>query len=387
MAILGFGLMRLPLKDPADQSSVDIEQTKRMVDMYLEAGLDYFDTAYMYHGNQSERAIKEALIDRHPRESYRIATKLPIMMVSDPERAEEIFDEQLEKIGVDYFDCYLVHNVCSEFLPNAESCGAFELVKRKKAEGKIRRIGFSFHDGPELLEKVLTEHPEMEFVQLQVNYLDMDNTSIASRANLEVARGHNVPVIVMEPVKGGILADVPEEAERILRDMDPDLSPAAWALRFAMSQEGVEIVLSGMSSVEQMEDNLRACNGYGSMSQKEIATVEKAAEIISSNIAIPCTRCRYCMKTCPKDVLIADYFELYNAERANPSKGWSVPEMYYKNRSKGHGKASDCIGCGKCEEQCPQHLKIIDLLKDVAGLFEKSRSDLPNQSNDAAYGL
>ncbi len=373
MSELGFGLMRLPLKSESDQASIDIEQVKDMVDMYMDAGLNYFDTAYMYHANASERAIKEALVDRYPRESYRIATKLPIMMLSSPEQAEQVFEEQLSKIGVDYFDNYLIHNICSSFLPNLESCKAFDLVKRKKAEGKIRRIGFSFHDGPELLEKVLSEHPEMEFVQLQVNYLDMDNASIASRKNLEIAKAHGIPVIVMEPVKGGILAKVPGEVRELFASVDPMFSPAAWALRFVMGLE-VETVLSGMSTREQMAENLRAVKDFRGFGPRELEAIERAKAIINSKIAIPCTACRYCMKSCPQDILIADYFELYNAEKANPSVGWSVPGMYYGNKSKSHGKASDCVECGNCEEQCPQHLKVIDLLKDVAALFEKSRA-------------
>lgn len=369
MSELGFGLMRLPLKDPADQSSIDVEQVKAMVDAYMDAGLNYFDTAYMYHNNVSERAIKEALVDRYPRESYRIATKLPIMMISTPEDAERVFDEQLSKIGVEYFDNYLIHNICGEFWDNAVSCDAFEFVRRKKAEGRIRRIGFSFHDGPEMLDRVLTENPDMEFVQLQINYLDMDNPSIASRKNLEVARAHGVPVIVMEPVKGGILANVPDEVRSMFEAKDPSFSPAAWALRYVLGLE-VETVLSGASSLDQMEENLRAAKAPR-LDAEELSLIEKAVGILDARIVIPCTACRYCMKTCPKDILIADYFNLYNAEKANPAVGWSVPAMYYGNRSKGHGKASDCIECGNCEEQCPQHLKVMDLLKDVAALFEK----------------
>ena len=379
MSELGFGLMRLPLKDPADQSSVDIPQLKEMVDMFLDAGLDYFDTAYMYHRNVSETAIKEALVDRYPRDRYRLATKLPIMMVDTPEKAEEVFEEQLRKTGVEYFDNYLVHNVCGEFYSNMEKCKAFDLLKRKKAEGKIRRIGFSFHDYPELLDKVLTEHPEVEFVQLQINYLDMDGP-IASRKNLEVAKAHGVPVIVMEPVKGGLLADVPDEAREMFESKDPGMSPASWALRYVMGLEGVETVLSGMSSVEQMRDNLSFATDFKPLDEEELEIVGKATEIINGKVAVACTGCRYCVKGCPQDILIPDYFSLYNSEKANPPKGWSVPKMYYKNRSKGHGLASDCLECGNCEMNCPQGLPIIDLLKDVAKTFESRGGPLPLQS-------
>ena len=372
MAELGFGLMRLPLTDPADQTSIDIPQLEKMVDMYLSSGLNYFDTAYLYHGSQSENAIRKALVERYPRDKYRIATKLPIMILKDPVKAEEVFEEQLRKIGVDYFDNYLVHNVCSNHLGGMEGSDAFELVKRKKAEGKIKRIGFSFHDGPELLDRLLTEHPEVEFVQLQINYLDWENSSIASRANLEVARKHGKPVIVMEPVKGGILANVPDEVRRLFEQKNPSMSPASWALRYVMSLDGIETVLSGMSNLDQMKDNLSFSVDFKPLDEEEMSIIEKAREIISSDVAVACTGCRYCMKGCPKDILIADYFQLYNAEKRNPSPIWSLPGLYYKNRSAGHGKASDCIECGRCEESCPQHLKIIDLLKDVKETFEKS---------------
>lgn len=372
MAELGFGLMRLPLTDPKDQTSVDIPQVERMVDMFMDAGLNYFDTAYMYHNNTSEIAVRKALVERYPRDSYRLATKLPIMMIDSPEKAEEIFEDQLRKTGVEYFDNYLIHNICGNFLGGLEKSDAFELLKRKKAEGKIRRIGFSFHDGPELLDRILTEHPEMEFVQLQINYIDWDNPAIASRRNLEVARKHNVPVIVMEPVKGGTLARLPDNVCELFLSKEPDMSPASWAMRFVLGLQGVETVLSGMSSIEQMEDNLSYCVDPRPLDADEMDTIAEAVRMLNSRNAIPCTGCRYCMKDCPQDVQIAEYFHLYNQEMECSTRdwGWSPTKMYYGNRSNGHGKASDCVECGNCERNCPQHLDVIDLLKKVAETFE-----------------
>ena len=372
MAELGFGLMRLPLTDPSDQTSIDLPQLEKMVDMYLDEGLDYFDTAYLYHGTCSESAIKKALVDRYPREKYRIATKLPIMKVSTPEEAESVFEEQLSKTGAGYFDSYLIHNVSENYWDNLIGCDAFAFIRRKKAEGKVKRIGFSFHSGPEMLEKVLREHPEMEFVQLQVNYLDMDDPAIESRKNLEVARSFGIPVIVMEPVKGGMLADVPAEARELFEEKSPESSAASWALRYVLGLDGVETVLSGMSSAEQMEDNLRTYSGFRKLDGDELETIEKAAEIINSKVAIKCTGCRYCMKDCPQDIQIADYFSLYNSECLCPPRlGWSIYRLYYRSKSRGHGKASDCLECGNCELNCPQGLPVIDYLKDVAEKMEK----------------
>lgn len=373
MAKLGFGLMRLPLKDSKDQKSVDIEQLKRMVDTYLDAGFDYFDTAYMYHDGCSETVVREALVDRYPRDRYRLATKMPLMMISSPEDQERVFSEQLERTGVDFFDYYLVHNVCNQFLPMAERCGTFDFVRRLKAEGRARRIGFSFHDGPELLDRVLTENPDMDFVQLQINYLDWEDASIASKGCYEVARRHGVPIIVMEPVKGGMLADVPDAVREMFESVDPGMSPASWAIRFAAGLDGVETVLSGMTSMEQMEDNLSFMSGFGTLSGEEMEAVSKAVGMIRETIAIPCTSCRYCMKSCPKDISIAEFFAQYNSERAKPTPegGFSLAGLYYSNIVRGgSGKASDCIGCGVCEDNCPQHLPIREYLKDVAALFE-----------------
>lgn len=370
MSTLGFGMMRLPLKDPEDKTSIDYEVLNKMVDKYMGSGYDYFDTAYMYHDNVGEIAARKSVVERYPRDKFRLATKMPLMMLSKAEDHERIFNEQLQKCGVEYFDNYLLHNVCSEFIGTAERLGTFDFLRQKRSEGKIRKLGFSFHDRSDLLDKVLTENPDMDFVQLQINYLDWDDPSIDSRRCLEVARKHNVPVIVMEPVKGGLLANVSYDVREMFSGIEPDLSPATWAIRFAAVQDGVETVLSGMSEMAQLEENIRCLDGFEGFDDVHSKAIQDAIGIINSTVAIPCTACRYCMKSCPKDIQIADYFALYNKEKANPPEGFSLQKLYYGNISKAHGKASDCIGCGKCEKNCPQHLKIVELLKDVGALFE-----------------
>ncbi len=370
MAELGFGLMRLPLKSSDDQSSVDMDVLKQMVDAFMDAGLNYFDTAYMYHDGMSERAIGEALVARYPRDSFRLSTKMPIMMVSSAEEQERVFSEQLERCGVDYFDNYLVHNVSRNFYHTAQDLDTFGFLEGKKEEGRIRRLGFSFHDDADFLVQVLDEHPDVDFIQFQVNYLDMDAPSIESRRCLEIARSRGIPVIVMEPVKGGALANVPAQVREMFESEAPGMSPASWAIRFAASQEGVETVLSGMSDMSQMSDNLSFMKDFKPLDARELEVVSRAKEIIERSIAVPCTSCRYCMKGCPKDIPIAEYFALYNNMRNAPSAGLNIQVFYYRNYSRDHGKASDCIGCGRCEKECPQHLPIREYLKEVASAFE-----------------
>ena len=370
MTTLGFGMMRLPLKDPDDKTSIDFDLLERMVDRYLESGNDYFDTAYMYHGGTSEAAVRKAVVERYPRDSFRIATKMPLMSLKEDGDQERIFGEQLENCGVDFFDCYLLHNVCGEFMDTVERFGTFDFLRSKKKEGRISRLGFSFHDQASLLDRVLTENPDMDFVQLQVNYLDWDDPSIQSRECCEVARRHGVPIVVMEPVKGGLLADVPDDVREMYSELEPSFSPATWAIRFAASVEGVETVLSGMSDMEQLEENISCLDGFTVFDDEHRDMIGRAKASIRSYFAVPCTACRYCMGSCPNDIPIADYISLYNAEKANPKEGFSLQKAYYGNISKVHGRASDCIGCGECERNCPQHLRISEIMGDVADLFE-----------------
>jgi len=369
---LGFGLMRLPLLDANKAASIDMEQTKQMVDSFLQQGFTYFDTAWMYHAFKSEDAIKEALVDRYPRESYTLATKLHCGFIHTKEDRDKVFEEQRRKCGVDYFDYYLIHDVGEDHYKKYNKLDCFTWLQEKKAQGLVKNIGFSFHDGAKLLDRVLTEHPEMDFVQLQINYLDWENPGIQSRLCYEVAQKHNVPVIVMEPVKGGTLANLPAAAEEMFRSCHPDWSVSSWAIRFAASLPGVALVLSGMSNMEQLTDNTAYMANFEPLNAQELALVEKAVEIINSSIAIPCTGCRYCITGCPMEIPIARIFALYNADQQEiATKRWRPQEEYYDRLCMTGGKAGDCIECGQCEEVCPQHLPIIQNLKDIAAYWGK----------------
>ena len=371
MKKLGFGLMRLPLLNPDDGGSIDIEQMKEMVDRFLARGFTYFDTAWMYNDFHSEDAVKTALTDRHPRESFQLATKLHAGFIRTEEDRDRVFNAQLKKTGAGYFDRYLIHGIESDLLETYERLDCFSWLLEKKAQGLVRKAGFSFHDTPETLDRLLTKYPEMEFVQLQINYLDWESVWIHSREVYEVARRHNKPIIVMEPVKGGTLARVPEEAARLFLSHDPSMSVPSWAIRFAASLPGVELGLSGMSDMAQMRDNLSFMEDFTPLTEEERALCFQAAEIINRQIAIPCTGCSYCTGGCPMNIPIPRYFSLYNEDQREDleQKGWTISYSYYDILSKSFGKAGDCVACGQCESVCPQHLPIIRLLQDVAAHY------------------
>lgn len=367
---LGFGLMRLPLTDANDKGSIDIEALKEMVDTFMEQGFTYFDTAWMYCAFKSENAVKEALTDRYPRDRYTLTTKLHASYLKTKEDRDRIFEEQRQKTGVDYFDYYLIHAIDQELYSLYNEMDCFNWLIEKKKQGLVKHIGFSYHDSAEFLDQVLTEHPEMEFVQLQMNYLDWESAEVQSRKCYEVAIKHGKPVIVMEPVKGGILADVPAEVRESFAAYHPDLSVPSWAIRFVASLDNVAMVLSGMSNMEQLMDNISYMKEFVPMNAEETELVHKAAEMIKDSIAIPCTGCSYCTEGCPMQIAIPDLFRVYNKSKRGEITDVEANEEYRQLTESG-GKARECLACGQCQVACPQHLEIINYLKDVAKCMEK----------------
>lgn len=367
---LGFGLMRLPLTDANDKGSIDIEALKEMVDTFMEQGFTYFDTAWMYCAFKSENAVKEALTDRYPRDRYTLTTKLHASYLKTKEDRDRIFEEQRQKTGVDYFDYYLIHAIDQELYSIYNEMDCFNWLIEKKKQGFVKHIGFSYHDSAEFLDQVLTEHPEMEFVQLQMNYLDWESAEVQSRKCYEVAIKHGKPVIVMEPVKGGTLADVPAEVRESFAAYHPDLSVPSWAIRFVASLDNVAMVLSGMSDMEQLTDNISYMKEFVPMNAEETELVHKAAEMIKDSIAIPCTGCSYCTEGCPMQIAIPDLFRVYNKSKRGEITDVEATEEYRQLTESG-GKARECLACGQCQVACPQHLEIINYLKDVAKCMEK----------------
>lgn len=375
MKKLGFGMMRLPLLKADDPTSVNETEVNKMVDLFLEKGFIYFDTAYMYHNHQSENYVRKCLVERYPRDKFILASKLPTMFLKTEEDQERIFNEQLSKCGVSYFDYYLLHNLSVANYEKAEKFNSFAFATKKKEAGFIKHLGFSFHGKACELEKILAKHSsEVEFVQLQINYIDWESDNVESRKCYEVARKYQKKIIVMEPVKGGTLAKLPQEAEDKLRSFNPQLSIPSWAIRFAASLEGVIMVLSGMSNLAQMEDNLSYMTDFTPLSQGEEKLIFEIVNIINENIKIRCTTCGYCVEKCPKKINIPYYFSLYNETTRNLNKNHAQAiELYEKEIALGHGKASDCISCLQCEKMCPQHLPITSHLVDVKNILEKAK--------------
>ncbi len=363
----GFGCMRLPMKD----GQVDKEEFSRMADDFITSGLNYFDTAHGYLGGLSETAIRDCVVKRYDRSKFLLTDKLTTVFFQKEEDILPFFENQLKWCGVDYFDFYLMHAQDHDNYQKYKRCRAYEIGWQLKQEGKIRHFGISFHDKADVLDMILTEHPEVEVVQIQFNYVDYEDASVESRKVYEVCEKHGKPVIVMEPVKGGSLVKLPAEADQILRDLHGG-SNASYALRFAASFPNMAMVLSGMSNMEQMQDNLSAMRDFESLNEKEMDAVHRVCDIFRRLNLVPCTGCRYCVEesSCPKGIRIPDMFSSLNAHEA--FHNWNTG-YYYNNIITGeeHGKASECIRCGKCEKVCPQHLPIRELLKKVASTFEK----------------
>ena len=368
---LGFGLMRLPVLN-GKETDIDLERFTRMADTFIAAGGTYFDTVYPYHGGFSEVAFREAVVKRYPRASFTVTDKMPMFKITCHEDLQTVFDEQLERTGAGYFDYYWLHALSKDRFELAQKVGAFEFLQEKKAEGLIRHVGFSFHDTAEVLDEILTAHPEVEYVQIQANYIDWETENVQSRRCYEVLVKHGKPAIIMEPIKGGSLASVVPEAEKLMKDAEPDMSPASWAVRWIADKENVFMVLSGMSTLEQVEDNVSYMKDFEHMTDEEREIVDRCAGIIRNAIAVPCTGCRYCVseQSCPMDIAIPDYFKFYNDVKNFTKSGWGVRGEFEKIAAEG-GRPSDCVECGGCEDHCPQHLPIREYLKAVAKQFEK----------------
>ncbi len=359
----GFGCMRLPMKD----GEVDREEACRMVDAFLESGFNYFDTAHGYLDGKSELALKDCLTGRYPRDRYLLTNKLTNSFFQKQEDIRPFLESQLEACGVAYFDFYLMHAQNAEVFKYFKECRAYETAFEMKAEGKIRHVGLSFHDRPEVLEQILTEYPQIEVVQIQFNYVDYDNPTVQSRACYEVCRKFGKPVIVMEPVKGGNLVNLPEKAAEILRELHGG-SLASYAIRFAAGFPGIRMVLSGMSSLAQMQDNISYMKNFVPLNKRELAAIKDVQEVFNGLHLIPCTACRYCTDGCPQHIAVPDLFATMNSKKLY--KDWNA-DYYYGIHTGPGRRASDCLKCGKCEKACPQHLPIRQLLEDVAKEFEK----------------
>ncbi len=355
VSLLGLGAMRLP----QNSDGIDYEELNRMVDTAIQNGINYFDTAYVYHGEKSEDALKRCLVSRYDRNQFKIADKMPGWFVKQKEDLDRMFNEQLERLGVDYIDYYLLHSLDKNKLKIYDEVDGYEWLKKIKAEGKAKHIGFSFHDGPEVLEEILQNHPEMDFVQLQINYLDWD--VIRSKECYEIARKYNKAITIMEPLKGGTLASLPPDVDKILKAQTPSEPTVSWAFRFIAQKEGIITILSGMSNLEQVEQNIEIFNDIKPLSSDEEKALSEAIVEYSKIGAIPCTGCKYCID-CPKKIDIASIFATYNQYKRNPANSWNAGMMY---RSNFEVKANECIECKKCESHCPQFINIIKELKVV----------------------
>ena len=367
---LGFGLLRFPEKE-GGLGGFDWEQIERMVDYYLEHGGRYFDTCYIYHDGYSEMAARKCLAERKPRDAFELCDKLPGYLCRSQEDCWRYFEEERERCGVTYFDSYMLHWLNADHYRIAEETGQFEFLEELKRKGLAGKTGFSYHAGADLLDRILTAHPEIDKVQLQINYLDWESAGIESRRCYETAVKHGKEIYVMEPVKGGQLASLPPEAEALLRDADPERTPANWALSFVQSLPGVTICLSGMNAFAQLEENMR---GVEPLTPEENALLGRGAEIIASKTHVPCTGCGYCLPHCPKGIAIPEYFRMLNEVKRYPDDGWKIHPVYEQKTQTEPGPV-DCVECGNCARHCPQKIAIPDFLKEVAQAFRPVEVD------------
>lgn len=374
---LGMGCLRLPLLNPADQTSIDYKTLEKNIDRMLANGYKYFDTSHIYHDGYSEIALGKALVDRHPRDSFLLSTKLPIKFMNSADDLEKVFARQLENCHVDYFDFYLIHAISTDGYKKCKEWGVFEFLQRKQQEGKFREFGVSFHDTPEFLDNLLTEHPEISFVVAQINYLDWESPATRSKELYEVCMKHEKPIVVMEAIKGGNLVNVPADAAKLMKEYNPDASLASWALRFTGSLPGVRVTLAGMPTEEFCLDDMKTFDDFKPLNDEEYAILDKVVDIITKKVPIPCTYCRYCESGCPKKIDIPDYFSMYNSMKmVDFAEGNFVNtegNLYAHTLEKGRGAACECIRCGKCEKVCPQSLPIMKYLEEyIAGELEET---------------
>ena len=361
IAKLGFGFMRLPTKN----GEIDIDHVNQMVDAFIAAGFTYFDTAFGYMSGKSEDTIRQTVVERNPREAFQLATKLPLWEIKDKDSAPRIFDTQLKRTNAGYFDYYMLHGLSGSRVPMVDEFDLWGFIREKKEKGLVRHIGFSYHDNADVLDQVLTEHPEIEFVQLQINYADWEDDDVQSRLCYETAVKHGVPVIIMEPVKGGALAALRDDARALFKAAAPDQSPASWAMRFCGSLPNIITILSGMSTNEQMEDNIRTMSSLKPLTDADRQVIDRVMEILAAIPTIPCTDCKYCTENCPSNIPIPSIIHVMNDRRIynHDNRG------SYHFVTGGKGKASDCIACGVCVDRCPQRLPIVDILKECATVF------------------
>lgn len=360
----GFGCMRLPMNG----GEIDYAEFNKMIDAFIENGFNYFDTAHGYHSGKSETALRDCLVARYPRDKFILTNKLTQPYFNSEADVRTFFESQLKICGVDYFDFYLMHAQSKEIFAHFKKCRAYEQALEFKAEGKIKHFGISFHDTAEVLDQILSEYPQIEVVQIQLNYVDYDDPAVQSRKCLEVCNKHEKPVIVMEPVKGGNLVNLPDDAKKYFKELG-SASTASYAIRFAAGQKGVFMVISGMSDMAQMNDNISYMKEFNPLDEKEMRAVQNVCAVFNGMNLIPCTACRYCTDGCPKNISIPDLFACMNTKKHYHD--WNADYYYNEVHTKNRGKASDCIKCGKCENACPQHLPIRDLLQEVAKEFEK----------------